>query len=850
MVYEMSFDVSQCGNDDVYVGIPTAHNSPAKDDKSDVPITPTVVYTPTPSTAAHVGDFVWHDLFHSQSHQIDGIQDAGEPGIAGVIMELYDSSHTLVVTTTTDTNGHYLFSDLLPGTYTVRVADSNFASGGVLEGWYASPKDRGSDDTKDSDGHESTHEASVTLSSGEQNDTMDFGFFRTGIALEKTGPQSVHAGEVITYHFMVTNTGDLILHTGAHVYDPLINPDGDHEIWTDVVKPEQVVTFTRTYTPSVGQCDPIPNTATALGHPKHPDGYYVTDVTDQDSWTVQVICNTASLGDYVWHDGNADGIQDTGEQGIPDVTVKLYDSSHTLITTTTTDATGHYTFTNLAAGDYYIEFVPPAGYAFSPKDQGGDDTKDSDAEPTTGRTEQITLGVGQSDMTWDAGLYQPDITLSKEVEDLPGNVVLVGQTVSFTIQITNTGDSTLIYIPLDDEYDDTCLQYIPKSANPEENQRQTGLIRWLDLTLSFGHDLQPGQRFTVTVPFYAAAPDDDAWNRAVVSGAADIYSQVLPPADAEVSVICREPASIGDYVWNDANGNGLQDEGAGYGINGVTLYLYQDDGDGVFEPGGEDGSPLKTAVTSGDGGYDFTMLHAGSYWVDVDESTLAPGYELVAGTEPHLATVDYGDDYNDADFGYAGRGTISGIVWYDWNENGVQDLGEDGIAGVEVCLYYDDGSTPGVLDPGDTPTGLCEISGSPDGDYSFPGQLPGDYLVVETQPPGLESTTPNVIPVHLVVVGPSGNAPDKNFGEVAFASLGNYAWIDSICSPSCGTLDPGEWDDLNSNGEQDPGEPGGIPNVQITVDGTDVLGQPVHIITYTDYNGYYLVDELIPGTYV
>ncbi len=58
---------------------------------------------------ASVGDFVWHDLFHSQSHEIDGIQDAGEPGIDGVLVELYDNNSTLVTTTTTDSNGYYAY---------------------------------------------------------------------------------------------------------------------------------------------------------------------------------------------------------------------------------------------------------------------------------------------------------------------------------------------------------------------------------------------------------------------------------------------------------------------------------------------------------------------------------------------------------------------------------------------------------------------------------------------------------------------------------------------------------------------------------------------------------------------
>ncbi len=41
MAYEMSLDVSTCGNNDILVGVNSAHNSPSKDEDRDVPVTPT-----------------------------------------------------------------------------------------------------------------------------------------------------------------------------------------------------------------------------------------------------------------------------------------------------------------------------------------------------------------------------------------------------------------------------------------------------------------------------------------------------------------------------------------------------------------------------------------------------------------------------------------------------------------------------------------------------------------------------------------------------------------------------------------------------------------------------------------
>jgi len=115
---------------------------------------------------------------------------------------------------------------------------------------------------------------------------------------------------------------------------------------------------------------------------------------------------TGSLGDFVWEDQNQNGIQDAGEPGIPGVEVQLFDSpGGNLLATTVTDTNGNYQFSGLSPGDYFVQFVAPAGSVFTQQNVGGDDTLDSDAD-SSGLTDTVTLSAGENNPTIDAGLVQ------------------------------------------------------------------------------------------------------------------------------------------------------------------------------------------------------------------------------------------------------------------------------------------------------------------------------------------------------------------------------------------------------------------------------------------------------------
>ena len=169
---------------------------------------------------------------------------------------------------------------------------------------------------------------------------------------------------------------------------------------------------------------------------------------------------TAQVGNYVWTDLNTNGLQDAGEPGRDGITVNLYRDTNgngtpepggadgAAISTTVTAGGGLYLFTGLAAGNYFVQFLPPGGQLITTRDVGVNDTIDSDADPVTGLTVVFPLAAGQSDLKWDAGLVPIDLELDKTVNNA---TPVVGSQVIFTVLVRNVaGFSTATGVEVTD----------------------------------------------------------------------------------------------------------------------------------------------------------------------------------------------------------------------------------------------------------------------------------------------------------------------------------------------------------------------------------------------------------------
>ena len=115
----------------------------------------------------------------------------------------------------------------------------------------------------------------------------------------------------------------------------------------------------------------------------------------------------AKISGFIWHDLNANGIQDYGEPGLQGISVSLYTDDDDFMGTVTVQSDGSFLFDGLRPGAYYGEIQPPsADYFISPIHQGSSGDKDSDFHPSTKTNSYVVIRSGENnDGFFDAGLY-------------------------------------------------------------------------------------------------------------------------------------------------------------------------------------------------------------------------------------------------------------------------------------------------------------------------------------------------------------------------------------------------------------------------------------------------------------
>ena len=255
------------------------------------------------------------------------------------------------------------------------------------------------------------------------------------------------------------------------------------------------------------------------------------------------------VGDRVWNDWDGDGVQDGNEPGLSNVLVHIYDQTNRLVATARSEANGRYFRQGIGPGTFHLQFYPPSGYSFSPQYARTEPELDSDPDATNGITDEIALGVGQTNLTIDCGMYGTpgDLRLAKRVSATNLNV---GDAVVYTLTVTNAGVPLTSYIQVTDP--------LPAAFNYSGSGATTGAFNSTSGVWNVGA-LAPGATATLTLTGTVAAGSGGNW----VTNTASITQMDRPdvnPADNTAAAVFR--VQIADLAVDKATDRLAQEEGS------------------------------------------------------------------------------------------------------------------------------------------------------------------------------------------------------------------------------------------------------------------------------------------------
>ncbi len=547
-----------------------------------------------------------------------------------------------------------------------------------------------------------------------------------------------------------------------------------------------------------------------------------------------VVTPAGTIGDFVWRDVDADGVQDGGDEtGIAGVSVTLTPPAgmdlgngpgNTI--TNVTDASGLYLFEGLPSNGTYTVSVLTSTLP------GGSGTNTYDLDGLTNspnNTAPVTLTVTSTNGA--------DTELGADF----GYVGLQGQIFgSIWEDVDRSGTATKG--PLEPYLTNITVQLLTNGTVIATTTATNGTFQFIG---SFSGS------YVVRVDTNSGELASGFWIQSFDSDGTATTNEVTlsliagGSGQADFSYYEVDTYSLGDTVYYDWDGDGVQDA-IDEGITNVTLNLYRDiNSNGVYDVGIDLSAGSDLTGASGD--YLFTQLISNRYVVLVDLSSPGLPQQFNITGDPSGALdgssgvfITNTNDLNQ-DFGIQPdeKGAIGDTVWRDLNADGIKSgVTETGIPNVTVTLQFD-GNGDGTY------VNLQTTTTDASGTYLFTNLLSGSYRVVvdsgDTDLPvdefGVTWYTTTAVTNSISLVINSTNLT-ADFGFAPYGAVGDTIFLDA-----------------NQNGTQDFNEEGAA-GVVVSIyldedsDGFFSPGDTLLQSESTDTNGNYFFTGLLPTNYV
>ncbi|MFZ2276727.1 MAG: SdrD B-like domain-containing protein [Prosthecobacter sp.] len=681
-----------------------------------------------------VGNLVFLDA------NFNGRADAGE-GVGGVTLELYNEGAFIpfdapVATTTTNTDGTYLFADLAPGRYFVRVPSWQFDFGSPLFGYASIFGTQSGDDSLGEDGLDNGN-PSVN---GIQTAIIDLTPTNAPTGSQEGGFQGssddindVSTNLTVDLGFVLrSGVGNVVFNDLNN--DGLFDPGNEYgvdgvtvELWSNEANATTAVGSTTTYGGGLYSFSVAPGSY----YVKIPDSNFLDGgalanlVPSKPVAAGSAVPTTTAGDDDTKQDGYTTGAVLTEGARTPVFTLVPAQSP-----TAADTETGYYSESD-DFDDANVDLTIDLGFAPKPLSVGNLIFRDVNSN---GHYDSADFGVAGVNVRLfkvgdDPATATPVMETTTSIDGTyllntyeEGQYFLYIPATQFTSGGALFGTTSATGVGSDDGQDDGVDENGQDAANPTS----TGVSSTV-FALAYGTEPQGEAGFLNSMDEFNDADVDLTIDMGFSGG-------TLPSL-----------MNIGNLVFNDANNNGVAD--AGEGVPGVWMLLYAGSGTAGST------SFIRSTTTDASGRYFFTNLSPGVYTVHVaadnfkasisinggpvgpgplykmmslrgNQTTLgddnlgedgidsqspeqvgitAPAVTLTANAAPTGAQEGgfqgTSDDANDSnadltiDFGFSTRLGVGNLVFRDANADGKYQAGVDsGLAGIQLELVYNDGA--------------------------------------------------------------------------------------------------------------------------------------------------------------
>ncbi|MHB8809819.1 MAG: SdrD B-like domain-containing protein [Desulfobulbaceae bacterium] len=478
--------------------------------------------------------------------------------------------------------------------------------------------------------------------------------------------------------------------------------------------------------------------STSMASPLHPAiiNYYLV--------------RNGSINGHVWEDLNGNFLPDAGERGVPDISVFIdMDNSETYTYSdpvVLTDGNGNYVFPRIKAGtrNVYIDIASlPTGYGV-----------------ITGLPITLNITKNQKIKDVDFGLQTLPGTVTGTIWDQTDNTFMAGVMVyidrdnnsqlssgdpsgmtdgtgsyrisgiptgAYKLYVNNstldakyhrtpiTGTNPTLVSVVPDGSQTIHLTYLHKATICGLLQDASGRS-WADITVFI--DFNNNGTYDAGEPSEVTDPSGKYCFDELYPGTYTLlinqsqlpagYDLLLSPGaitvgagvDDTANFTTYQPITISGLVWDDASGNRVP-ESAENGLADITVYL--DANNNSLLDGGE-----LTTRTRGSGAFSFTGLESGAFYIKVDDTVLRKVYNQTTAANPLIMTLEPGQSYDGARFGYQKKLAPVHDLYYPtrlgWASNGTLYVSDSQLN--SVFIYDSTLKLAGELKNLDKPLGV------------------------------------------------------------------------------------------------------------------------------------------------